>query len=500
MLIQSRLLISFFFLLLFLSIPGYSSETDDSDKKVQNYAVLNLKNGEGIKPSEVGIISDRLRNELFNQDGVEIMERQNMKGILKEQGFQQSGVCSDKECMVEMGRILNVDIMVSGSIGKLGSLIVVNLRSIDVSTARIIQTTSYDINGDLSKILNVLPQIAANLVGNEKEIEDSDVSLREENDKTADNADINASKEKNIDKGSQSSEKGDKKDNKDNEAPVIEKEIEKEIDKEGVEDEVETHPKKRNSGGVRISASFFFNTPKGIDMYEEEVSLTDIKSVIKEYESFLSSEEFDYNLKMEFLIPIGDFVTIDVGPEFNVFKANYKADDDERYSSPYTPSDYGGPDGFSLEIYSPGVSVGMGFTLRLFPIKFNLGVNTDIRLNIMKGNTILESNDLFSYDEDTTYSAQYESSFRDSLGRDVSLNVALMPKAGIEIQPSENFGIFINYTYRFSTVPLNDVRLPKVYKYDYSNDRLNLKEVVEEESGELKMWSSAINTGVVFYW
>ena len=40
--------------------------------------------------------------------------------MLKEQGFQQSG-CVSSECAVEAGKLLGVDQIVTGSIGKIGS-------------------------------------------------------------------------------------------------------------------------------------------------------------------------------------------------------------------------------------------------------------------------------------------------------------------------------------------------------------------------------------------
>ena len=54
----------------------------------KNIAVINLKNGSGVTAGESELISDRLRGDLFNTDKVNVMERDQMQEILKEQGFQ----------------------------------------------------------------------------------------------------------------------------------------------------------------------------------------------------------------------------------------------------------------------------------------------------------------------------------------------------------------------------------------------------------------------------
>ena len=86
-----------------------------------------------------------------------------MQEILKEQGFQISGACTDEACMVEMGQLLGVERLVSGSIGKLGSMFLVNIRAIDVETAKIVGVVSVDIKGGIEDVVGHLPGIARKL-------------------------------------------------------------------------------------------------------------------------------------------------------------------------------------------------------------------------------------------------------------------------------------------------------------------------------------------------
>lgn len=129
-------------------------------------AVLNLRNTEGVSTGEAELLSDRLRNDLFSTGKVEVMERDQMQSILAEQGLQQSGVtCTDEGCMVEFGKLLGVKKLISGSIGKLGSLFMINTKSIDVQTGQLLKVVSKDVHGDIEDVVEILPAIAAELTG-----------------------------------------------------------------------------------------------------------------------------------------------------------------------------------------------------------------------------------------------------------------------------------------------------------------------------------------------
>lgn len=52
-------------------------------------AVIDLESS-GLAKSEAGILSDRLRTELFKSDKFIVLERDKMNEVLQEQGFQLS--------------------------------------------------------------------------------------------------------------------------------------------------------------------------------------------------------------------------------------------------------------------------------------------------------------------------------------------------------------------------------------------------------------------------
>ena len=107
-----------------------------AEETVTTAAVLDLETREGISQGVVSTISDYLRTQLVNTNKFIIVTRENMEQILKEQKFQMSG-CTSQECIVQVGQLLGVRKMFTGSIGKVGTTYVVNLKIIDVQTGKI---------------------------------------------------------------------------------------------------------------------------------------------------------------------------------------------------------------------------------------------------------------------------------------------------------------------------------------------------------------------------
>lgn len=126
-------------------------------------AILNLE-GREISENEAATLSDHLRGHLVNLGAFIVLERGKMENILREQGFQQSG-CTLTECAVRVGRILNVQKMVAGSIGKLEKTYVINISMIDVQSGRIEKSFNRNFGGEIDGLLEILQDIALEMAG-----------------------------------------------------------------------------------------------------------------------------------------------------------------------------------------------------------------------------------------------------------------------------------------------------------------------------------------------
>jgi hypothetical protein len=84
--------------------------------------------------------------------------------VLKEQGFQQTGACSDEACLVEMGQLMGVQRMVAGSLGKLGTMYTLSIRLINVESGEILATANEDCDCDVKVLLSqTMPALAAKM-------------------------------------------------------------------------------------------------------------------------------------------------------------------------------------------------------------------------------------------------------------------------------------------------------------------------------------------------
>ena len=81
-------------------------------------AILDFE-GQGVDIGDVQTLTERMRTEIGNTNAVRLIERKAVEKIMEEQGFQQSG-CTSDECAAEVGQLLGVQFMVSGTIGKMG--------------------------------------------------------------------------------------------------------------------------------------------------------------------------------------------------------------------------------------------------------------------------------------------------------------------------------------------------------------------------------------------
>ena len=129
----------------------------------QTVAVLEFE-GRGISQLESKTLTDRLMSEMVNTDAVIMVERNQMDEILNEQGFQQSG-CTSSECAAEVGALLGVQNMVSGSFGKLGNSYTIDAKMFSVETGATIRTVSKTYKGAVDNLLTVIEVVAWEIVG-----------------------------------------------------------------------------------------------------------------------------------------------------------------------------------------------------------------------------------------------------------------------------------------------------------------------------------------------
>jgi TolB-like protein len=125
-------------------------------------AVLEFK-PEGISDPEAAAVSDRLRSGFVNLGAFTVLDRQEIESVLREQAFQQQGITEAKQA-VEVGKLLNVEYIVTGRVRRLGDAYHVNARMIQVKTAEIVRSEDILYRGDIVGLLSEnMDSVAARL-------------------------------------------------------------------------------------------------------------------------------------------------------------------------------------------------------------------------------------------------------------------------------------------------------------------------------------------------
>jgi len=106
----------------------------------------------GVSETDAQVITSRLRTDLFNTKKYIVLERDKVNEILNEQGFQQS-LCNTNDCVVEVGKLIGVQQMVAGEIGKVGNLFTITIRLIEVESGRVLKTATEDCECKIEQVV-----------------------------------------------------------------------------------------------------------------------------------------------------------------------------------------------------------------------------------------------------------------------------------------------------------------------------------------------------------
>lgn len=121
--IFKKILLFYFLVLIFIfTIPLYAQRA--------RIAVMDFQS-KGVPKTLAQNVSELIRGEMINSAKYIVIERSQMKKIIKEQGLQQSG-CTDVTCAVKMGKILTAQKIIIGSVMKMGGMIIITGRVVDV--------------------------------------------------------------------------------------------------------------------------------------------------------------------------------------------------------------------------------------------------------------------------------------------------------------------------------------------------------------------------------
>jgi len=153
----SRFLVFIFNLILFMGYyQGLLAQENGSNKIT--LAVLPFSSA-GVKEYEAISLSNRLHSELVKTKRFQVVEIEKVEALLKEIAFHQSGIFRE-EYVAQVGQMLGAQLMITGSVGKVGTTYTVDVRIINVRNRQVIYAKTENSKGKIDELLQLMNEIA----------------------------------------------------------------------------------------------------------------------------------------------------------------------------------------------------------------------------------------------------------------------------------------------------------------------------------------------------
>jgi len=102
-------------------------------------AVIDIYSEDG-STNEAAVMTELLREEVINLGHYQVVEKQRIDEVIAEIGFQQQGFT--RESAIQLGQILSVHQVITGTLGKIDGVRFLTVRLIDVETGQVIDSAT----------------------------------------------------------------------------------------------------------------------------------------------------------------------------------------------------------------------------------------------------------------------------------------------------------------------------------------------------------------------
>jgi TolB-like protein len=172
-----------FALILELTNPpsGLGSPPISIEKRV-TIAVANLTSN-ALSRGEIAQLTASLRNSLVKTGHFQVVREDYMKSVFTQQNFLKSEQCDKTGCLVEMGKLLGVEKVVGGTIGKSGNMVNISLWLVNVATGELEWEFQEKLEGgldDLPPIINSFANKLPSLKEKEMKMEQERIAREKE--------------------------------------------------------------------------------------------------------------------------------------------------------------------------------------------------------------------------------------------------------------------------------------------------------------------------------
>jgi TolB-like protein len=126
-------------------------------------AVLDFE-GRGISMMEAQTLTDRFVTAMANTERVRMVDRATMGDVLTDQGYSTTE-CTSDECAAEVGAMLGVQLMVNGSIGKIGNTYTIDAKMFSVATGAAESMKNLSYQGEVDGLITEMEILSWEILG-----------------------------------------------------------------------------------------------------------------------------------------------------------------------------------------------------------------------------------------------------------------------------------------------------------------------------------------------
>jgi len=161
-----------------------AKEAENAPQEKKRIAIMDFQSIGTEKDLGIAIV-ENLKTDLMNTGRFEIIERNAIDNILKEQSLQISGAI-DQDTAVKVGKIAGAQELVMGSVNKIGTTYTINVRFIDVETG--VVNDAEKLTGDKKEDIPGMSEDIAKMMLGDKEYRKAIKKKRQKEKKKAEEA------------------------------------------------------------------------------------------------------------------------------------------------------------------------------------------------------------------------------------------------------------------------------------------------------------------------
>ncbi len=142
-----------------------SAEAARADKA--KLAVMPLT-ARGVPEQTVAILDDLLASELDDTGRYEVLGIRDIEAMLGLERMRDALGCGDVTCAVELGGALGVGLLLTGSVGRLGDEVLVQLTLIDTRASKVLRRARASTSADGERYTTAIREAVAGLAGDDE--------------------------------------------------------------------------------------------------------------------------------------------------------------------------------------------------------------------------------------------------------------------------------------------------------------------------------------------